>query len=206
MPPESRFCGSCGASLVPTGSEVRAAEERKVVTVLFADLVASTELATRLDPEDLRRVLSSYFDAMADVITTHGGVVEKFIGDAVVGVFGAPVTHEDDPERAVHAGRRMHEALADVNRSLDNDLDQELALRVGVHTGEVIASPGDAAEALVTGDATSIAARLQGDRPLRGRRRQRAYAPRHRSVVHVRRARHSTSRGCRIRRRLARDR
>ncbi len=163
-----RFCGTCGASLVPTGSEVRAAEERKVVAVLFADLVASTELAIRLDPEDLRRVLSSYFDAMADVITTHGGVVEKFIGDAVVGVFGAPVTHGDDPERAVHAARRMHEALADVNRSLDNGLDQELALRVGVHTGEVIASPGDAAEALVTGDATSIAARLQGIAPSGG--------------------------------------
>ena len=80
------------------------------MSVLFADIVASTELATRLDPEDLRRIYSSYFDAMSAVLVRHGGTVEKFIGDAVVGIFGAPVTHEDDPERAVRAGRRCNRA------------------------------------------------------------------------------------------------
>ena len=168
MPPATRFCGACGADMATQATAGRPSEERKVVTVLFADLADSTELATRLDPEDLRAVYASYYGAMARVIESHGGVVEKFIGDAVVGVFGAPVTHEDDPERAVRAARGMHEALADVNRSLDLDLEQELVLRVGVHTGEVIASPGTPAEALVTGDAISIAARLQGVAPSGG--------------------------------------
>src|SRR5690242_193519 len=114
MPPRLRFCGECGAALPPNG-EVRPSEERKIVTVLFADLVASTELATRLDPEDLRRLYTAYFDAMSGVLDRHGGIVEKFIGDAVVGIFGAPVTHEDDPERAVRAGLAMHAELAELN-------------------------------------------------------------------------------------------
>lgn len=168
MPISMRFCGACGAELATPTTPGRGSEERKVVTVLFADLAASTELATQLDPEDLRAVYASYYGAMAGVIRSHGGVVEKFIGDAVVGVFGAPLTHEDDPERAVRAARGMQETLADVNRSLELDLDQELVLRVGVHTGEVIASPGTEAQALVTGDAISIAARLQGVAPAGG--------------------------------------
>ena len=168
MPLATRFCGACGADMAAPDTAGRPAEERKVVTALFADLAASTELATRLDPEDLRAVYTSYYGAMASVIETHGGVVEKFIGDAVVGIFGAPVTHEDDPERAVRAGRAMQAALGDVNRSLGLEDDRRLALRVGVHTGEVIASPGEPVEALVTGDAISIASRLQGVAPMGG--------------------------------------
>ena len=115
-PPGNRFCGSCGAALgeaVP-GAEVAQAEvaERKLVTVLFADLTASTELASELDPEDLRAVLTPFFEAMAEEIGRYGGTVEKFIGDAVVAVFGAPVAHEDDPERAVLAALAMHRRLA----------------------------------------------------------------------------------------------
>lgn len=170
MPAATLFCGACGADM--GSSELAEAEpstgERKVVTAVFADLAASTELATRLDPEDLRRVYASYYDAMSAAIETHGGVVEKFIGDAVVGLFGAPVTHEDDPDRAVRAGRAMQAALADVNRSHAPELGEELALRVGVHTGEVITSPGATVEALVTGDVISVAARLQTVAPAGG--------------------------------------
>jgi class 3 adenylate cyclase len=167
MPAHLRFCGACGASLAPS-DEVPPSEERKVVTVLFADLVASTELATRLDPEDLRRFYRSYFDAMSALLDRHGGTVEKFIGDAVVGIFGAPTTHEDDPERAVRAGLAMQAELAELNGRFAEELGQELALKVGIHTGEVIASPGDTSQALVTGETTSIAARLQSVAPRRG--------------------------------------
>jgi tetratricopeptide (TPR) repeat protein len=110
-------------------------------------------------------VYASYFEAMAAVVETYEGVVEKFIGDAVVGVFGAPVTHEDDPERAVRAGIAMQAALAELNERLAHELGEELSLRVGVHTGEVIASAPSGDTALVTGDTTSIAARLQGVAP-----------------------------------------
>ena len=168
MPVGLSYCGACGAALVSGEPDARSSEERKVVSVLFADLVASTELATRLDPEDLRTVYSSYFESMSAVLIGHGGTVEKFIGDAVVGVFGAPVTHEDDPERAVRAGRAMQMALVELNRQLAPELGEDLALRVGVHTGEVIASPGSTQQALVTGETTSIAARLQSIAPRGG--------------------------------------
>jgi class 3 adenylate cyclase/tetratricopeptide (TPR) repeat protein len=167
MPPRLRFCGECGAALPPNG-EVPPSEERKIVTVLFADLVASTELATRLDPEDLRRLYTAYFDAMSGVLDRHGGIVEKFIGDAVVGIFGAPVTHEDDPERAVRAGLAMQAELVELNGEFAAELGDELALRIGIHTGEVVAAPSDSSQALVTGETTSIAARLQSIAP-RGR-------------------------------------
>ena len=167
------FCGACGADLSASversGHEPLApsGEERKVVSVLFADLVSSTELATRLDPEDLRELYGSYFEAMSAIVSSHGGALEKFIGDAVVGVFGAPLTHGDDPERAVRAGLAMLAAMGGLNRQLAPDLGQDLALRVGIHTGEVIAAPGSD-QALVTGETTSIAARLQAAAPRAG--------------------------------------
>jgi class 3 adenylate cyclase/tetratricopeptide (TPR) repeat protein len=167
MPAHLRFCGACGAALAP-GDETRPSEERKVVSVLFADLVASTELATRLDPEDLRRLYVSYFDAMSGVLNRHGGTVEKFIGDAVVGVFGAPVTHEDDPERAVRAGLAMQAELVELNGQFAGELGDELGLRIGIHTGEVVASQGDTNQPHVTGETTSIAARLQSVAPRGG--------------------------------------
>lgn len=113
-PPSFRFCGSCGAPLsgvVRPPQEGAELAERKVVTVLFADLTASTELASELDPEDLRAVLTPFFEAMVDQIERYGGTVEKFIGDAVVAVFGAPMAHEDDPERAVRAALGMQRRL-----------------------------------------------------------------------------------------------
>ncbi|HEX6332411.1 MAG TPA: adenylate/guanylate cyclase domain-containing protein [Actinomycetota bacterium] len=160
-PATNRFCGNCGSPLAgasgaPALPEV---EERKVVTMLFADLAASTEMASRLDPEDLRAVLRPYFEAMAREVDRFDGTVEKFIGDAVVAVFGAPAAHEDDPERAVRCALAMHRRLDDLNRELADRAGGDLALRIGVNTGEVIAHGIE--EGIVTGEAVNIAARLQ---------------------------------------------
>src|SRR5436305_813530 len=126
--------------------------ERKIATMLFADLVGSTELATSLDPEDLRSKLEPFFEATRDALEQHGGTVEKYIGDAVMAVFGAPVSHGDDPDRAISAG------LAVVDRV--SALDGDLSVRVGIETGEVLAVP-QAGDLTVTGEAVNAAARLQ---------------------------------------------
>jgi class 3 adenylate cyclase/CRP-like cAMP-binding protein/tetratricopeptide (TPR) repeat protein len=136
-------------------------EERKVVTVLFADLTASTELAARLDPEDLRRILQPFFEAMVEEIRRFDGTVEKFIGDAIVAVFGFPAAHEDDPERAVRAALAMHRRLRMLNGQLRATSGVELAMRVGVNTGDVVTATGVDRENLVTGEPVHIAARLQ---------------------------------------------
>jgi class 3 adenylate cyclase/tetratricopeptide (TPR) repeat protein len=158
LPPDARFCPSCGLTLGSHDS----AEERRVVTVLFADVTGSTELGERLDPEHLREVMASYFAAMREEIEAEGGTVEKFIGDAVMAVFGVPAAHEDDPIRALRAALRMRERLDDVNDGLMATRGVTLQIRIGVNTGEVLASvdpqPG---EPMVTGDAVNVAARLQ---------------------------------------------
>jgi class 3 adenylate cyclase/tetratricopeptide (TPR) repeat protein len=157
-PPAARFCPSCGSAL---DTEVKT-EERRVVTVLFADVTGSTELGERLDPEHLREVMASYFAAMREEIESEGGTVEKFIGDAVMAVFGVPAAHEDDPIRALRAALRMRVRLNDVNEQLMTDRGVTLQIRIGVNTGEVLASidpqPGDP---MVTGDAVNVASRLQ---------------------------------------------
>jgi class 3 adenylate cyclase/tetratricopeptide (TPR) repeat protein len=169
-PPGFRFCGGCGSALHDAQLEPRhvEVEERKVVSVVFADLEASTEIATRLDPEDLRDVYGPYFAEMAAQIERFGGAVEKFIGDAVVGIFGAPVAHDDDPVRAVRAGLAMQERMKALNVRVAAKLGGELALRVGVHTGEVLATPAAEHESVVTGEATTLASRLQGLAPSGG--------------------------------------
>ncbi|HEY6962428.1 MAG TPA: adenylate/guanylate cyclase domain-containing protein [Gaiellaceae bacterium] len=139
---EARFCDSCGATLVAAG---RPREQRKTVTVLFCDVTGSTALGERLDPEALRTVMSRYFDAARAAIERHGGTVEKFIGDAVMAVFGVPTIREDDALRAVRAAQQLRETV---------DID----VRIGVNTGEVVT--GDA-DKLVTGDAVNVAARLE---------------------------------------------
>jgi class 3 adenylate cyclase/tetratricopeptide (TPR) repeat protein len=140
-------------------------EERRVVTVLFADLANSTTLADQMDAEELRDLLADYFALMAERIHHHGGIVEKYIGDAVMGVFGLPHIHEDDPVRAVRAGLEMQQALTAFNarRRVGDPLAPELALRIGINTGEVIAStgPADGHDFLITGDPVNVAARLQ---------------------------------------------
>jgi class 3 adenylate cyclase/tetratricopeptide (TPR) repeat protein len=155
---EARFCSACAAPLPPPAPASR--ELRKNVTVVFSDVANSTRLGERLDAESHRRVMSRYFDAMRAVIERHGGTVEKFIGDAVMAVFGIPVLHEDDALRAVRAAVEMRAALADVNAVLRREWDLEISVRTGVNTGEVVAGePG--APTLVTGDAVVVAKRLE---------------------------------------------
>jgi class 3 adenylate cyclase len=136
---------------------------RKTVTVVFVDLTDSTSLGESVDAEALRGVLDRYFTVASGVIERHGGTVEKFIGDAVMAVFGIPVTHEDDALRALRAAVEIRAAVADLNGGLAPGLGVELAVCVGVATGEVATSEDAAAQRLVTGDVVNVAARLQGE-------------------------------------------
>ena len=153
-----RLCGMCGAALTLDAETPR--EERKVVTILFTDLVGSTARAEGLDPEDVRATLSNYYAQLRAELERHGGTVEKFIGDAVMAVFGAPVAHEDDPERAVRAALAIRDSIG-----------EELQIRTAVNTGEALvalgAQPG-AGDAMVAGDVVNTAARLQSSAPVNG--------------------------------------
>ena len=131
---------------------------RKTVTIVFCDLVGSTAMGETLDPEQLRLVTQRYFDAMRTPIERHGGTIEKFIGDAVMAVFGVPHVHEDDALRAVRAAGDMRDVLTALNAELDRDHGVSLACRIGVNTGEVVAGGGDA---VVVGDTVNVAARLE---------------------------------------------
>jgi class 3 adenylate cyclase/tetratricopeptide (TPR) repeat protein len=158
-PDRAKFCLECGTPLAAT--EDLAAETRRVVTIVFADMAGSTAIGERLDPEALRRVQARYFDAMAAVIEQHGGMVEKYIGDAVMAVFGIPRLHEDDPLRAVRAAESMQRALDRLNDELRRDHDVGVRIRIGVNTGEVVAGDPSAGQRLVTGDTVNVAARLE---------------------------------------------
>jgi class 3 adenylate cyclase/tetratricopeptide (TPR) repeat protein len=184
----ARFCSQCAFALDAPAS---AQEERKVVTVLFADLVGFTARAEKLDPEDVRALLASYHERVRGELERHGGTVEKLIGDAVMAVFGAPVAHEDDPERAVRAALAIREAFADHNRS---DPSGELHVRLGINTGEaLVAIAGDPAtgETTSAGDVVNTAARLEAAAPVDGilvgeatfRATERAIAYRERAPV-----------------------
>jgi class 3 adenylate cyclase len=189
--PIAKFCIECGTSLrdqiatsaapvpalaasspaTPDSSSASVAllpppEERRIVTVMFADITGSTPLADRLDPEDMRAILSGYFNLMTEQIRKHDGTVEKYIGDAVMAVFGLPVAHEDDPDRAIRAALDMQSALARFNeqRLALDPAATRLQMRIGINTGEVVAPSATAPQRqdfLVTGDAVNIAARLQ---------------------------------------------
>jgi class 3 adenylate cyclase len=137
------------------------AETRKTVTVLFADVTGSTELGERLDTETLSRVMARYFESVRKVLERHGGTVQKFIGDAVMAVFGIPVVHEDDALRAVRAASDLGGGLVELNGELERDWGVALQVRIGVNTGEVMAGNPGVDNALVVGDAVNIAARLQ---------------------------------------------
>ncbi len=157
-PQDAHFCLRCGAPF----AEGEGAE-RRVVSVLFADLVGSTPLTQSLDPEPMRRIVAEYFNTMRDEIQRFGGTVEKFIGDAVMAVFGLPVAHEDDAERALRAAVGMQARMPALNASLAADL----RLRIGISTGEVVADPRAAAagQFMVTGEVVNLAARLQQHAP-----------------------------------------
>ncbi len=145
-PEDAHFCNACGA---PLATPEVARESRKVVTVLFCDLVGSTALGESTDPEALRARMRRYFEDLRTIVERHGGVVEKFVGDAVMAVFGIPVSHEDDALRAVRTASEMRAAIA----------KHGLEARIGVNTGEVVV--GGEGETLVTGDAVNVAARLE---------------------------------------------
>ena len=145
-PDGSRFCNACGADLAEPAVAER--EYRKVVTLLFCDVVGSTALGESTDPEALRGLLGRYFDEMKAIVERHGGSVEKFIGDAVMAVFGVPQLHEDDALRAIRAAVEMRDALPELG----------VEARIGVNTGEVVVGT---AERLATGDAVNVAARLE---------------------------------------------
>jgi class 3 adenylate cyclase len=159
-PDDSRFCNACGTPLAT--AEPGGAEERKTVTIVFVDLVGFTARAERLDPEDVRSVLSPYHARVRAELERHGGTVEKFIGDAVMAVFGAPTAHEDDPERAVRA------ALAIRDWAEEQDA---LQVRIAVNTGEALVTLGARAaegESMVAGDVVNTAARMQAAAPVNG--------------------------------------
>ena len=171
--PTDRFCGECGAALdgaeaASPSSSARGADpvadprtaERRMVTILFADLVGFTTLAEDRDPETVRELLTRYFEVAADVIGRYGGTVEKFIGDAVMAVWGAPTAHEDDAERAVRAGLELIEAvrgLAIAGRPLE--------VRAGILTGEAAVTFGAVGQGMVAGDLVNTASRLQSVAP-----------------------------------------
>jgi predicted ATPase/class 3 adenylate cyclase len=155
MPDGAKFCPECGGRVAAVEPSV---EQRKTVTVLFSDVTGSTGLGERLDPESMRRVLARLFELARSVIEAHGGTVEKFVGDAVMAIFGVPVLHEDDALRAVRAAAELHRALAGLNEELGTSHGVALELRTGVNTGEVVTGT---AERLATGDAVNVAARLQ---------------------------------------------
>ena len=182
-----RFCASCGSSLevAVTSAEPLTArsaslqvadaaiaalgEGRKVVTILFADLSGSTALGERLDPEELRGILGSYFNELARQIRRYEGTIDKYIGDAVMAVFGAPISHEDDAERAINAALAMQQSIGHLNDDLSRQHGVRLALRIGINTGEVVAGllAGDVQTAYtVVGDAVNTAQRFEAAAPL----------------------------------------
>ncbi len=154
---DARFCSACGAELALATVE----EVRKTVTVVFCDLVGSTALGERLDPESVRRAVGRYFDEARVAIERHGGTVEKFIGDAVMSVFGIPRLHEDDALRAVRAAAELRDAVSMLADELERELGSRIEVRIGVATGEVVAGDPSSGEAFVTGDVVNVAARLE---------------------------------------------
>ncbi len=152
-----RFCPSCGASLTPT------VERRKLVTSVFCDLSGSTALAERVDAESVFELMRSYYEVAREALERHGGVVEKFIGDAVVGMFGVPQANEDDALRACRAALEIQERVANLNR----ELEAGIGVRIGVNTGEVVAGEATRREmfavgnVVVLGDSVNVAARLE---------------------------------------------
>src|SRR6476660_96100 len=157
-PPKFRLCGFCGTPLQP---EAPAQEVRKLVSILFCDLKGSTSLGETLDPESLREVMNRYFEVMSAAITRHGGTIEKYIGDAVMAVFGLPRVHEDDALRAVRAAQAMQDGLRELNEELLATYGVTLANRIGVNTGGVVAGDATTNQRLITGDPVNVAARLE---------------------------------------------
>src|SRR5499427_964269 len=158
-PVGAKFCAECGAALAAAAPPLA---ERKTVTVLFADLVGFTSRAEQLDPEDVRAVLAPYYARLRGELERFGGTVEKFIGDAVMALFGAPAGHEDDPERAVRAALAIRDWVRE---------QEGIEVRLGVATGEALITVGaqpEHGEGMAAGDVVNTAARLQAAAPVNG--------------------------------------
>ncbi|GAA0290080.1 AAA family ATPase [Streptomyces polychromogenes] len=160
LPPGARFCPFCGSPCAP-GPVTAKPTGRKVVTVLFCDLVGSTALSGALDAETLRSVTLRWFDLMRLRIEEQGGTVEKFIGDAVMAVFGVPAVREDDARRAVAAALAMREALAGLNDRLEQGVGVRLDMRIGLNTGQAVTGSATLRQAMVSGEVVNVAARLE---------------------------------------------
>jgi class 3 adenylate cyclase len=166
QPGRARFCWSCGAAIAEAPRS--GAEERKIVSVLFVDLVGFTAASEKADPEDVRARLRPYHARVKQEIERFGGTVEKFVGDAVMAVFGAPVSREDDAERAVNSALRILDAIVELN---EEHPDLELTVRGAVNTGEAMVTLGARpaeGESIVAGDVVNTAARLQQSAPVSG--------------------------------------
>src|SRR5437667_9271074 len=161
-PDRFRLCGFCGTPLAPA---LPPQEVRKTVTIVFSDLKGSTAMGEKLDSEAVREVMSRYFDEMRAALERHGGTVEKYIGDAIMAVFGLPRLHEDDALRAVRAAAEMRDKLAALNEELDQRWGVTVGNRTGVNTGEVVAGDPSTGQRLVTGDTVNTAARLEQAAP-----------------------------------------
>jgi class 3 adenylate cyclase len=162
-PEGARFCLACGSALTP-GAGAPRRDERRIVTIIFVDLVGFTARAERLDPEEVRAILTPYHERVRREIQSFGGVVEKFIGDAVMGVFGAPIAYGDDAERAVRAALVVRDAVGEIAHG-------DLSIRIAVNTGEAVVSLGASpalGESMVAGDVVNTASRLQGAAPVNG--------------------------------------
>ena len=157
-PDDAKFCPACGAPLA-RGSGVTQA--LKTVTILFTDMVESTALGERFDPESLHAVMNEYFSTIRSVVERYGGSVEKFIGDAVMAVFGIPELHEDDAHRAVSAAAAIHRAIVDLDKRLERDAGVFIEVRTGVNTGEVLSQMSGESPGGLVGDVVNVAARLQ---------------------------------------------
>jgi class 3 adenylate cyclase len=165
-PDFARFCLACGRELAADGAPPR--EERRVVSVVFVDLVDFTARSERLDPEDVQAILAPYYACVRGEVESFGGIVEKFVGDAVVGLFGAPTAYGDDAERAVRSALAVRESVAELN-ARDPGLD--LQLRIAVNTGEALVTldpRAELGEAMVAGDVVNTASRLQNAAPTNG--------------------------------------
>lgn len=167
--PSARFCAACGVPVsavsavppVPLVPAVPAQEVRKTVTLLFCDVTGSTALGEQLDPEALRGVMGRYFDVARAAIEQHGGTIEKFVGDAVLAVFGVPEVREDDALRAVRAAWQLQAGLASLSVELEREVGVRLQVRTGVNTGPVVVGSARAGGSFATGDAVNTAARLE---------------------------------------------
>jgi len=164
----ARFCSACGRRLLPHPAAIetgavpeRLAGERRQVTVLFCDIVGSTELAARFDAEDWQTISANYQRCGVQAVERFGGHVAKFVGDGFLAVFGHPVAHDDDPERSVRAAIAILDALTSLNVRLDREYGVRLAVRIGAHTGEVVIGQGGGEVTELFGEAVHVAARVQ---------------------------------------------